>query len=90
MSVAPAWRDLELHRIRKRLGSIVPGARGSNNTYCFAAGMGPFQQGHFAKGLELITDTPIHAVVAPVVVVPLAQYEADLAATRSEWLIDEN
>ncbi len=25
MSVAPAWRDLELHRIPKRLRTLVPG-----------------------------------------------------------------
>ena len=90
MSVAPAWRNLELHRIPKRLGTIVPGARGSNSTYCFTTGSGPFQRDPFAQGLELIPDTPHHAAVAPVAVVPLANYEADLAATQSDWMIDEN
>lgn len=90
MSVAPAWRDLDLHRIPKRLKTIVPGARGSNNTYCFTTGSGPFQRGQFAQGLELIPDTETHAAVAPAAIVPLATYEADLAATRSDWVIDEN
>lgn len=90
MSVAPAWRDLELHRIPKRLGTVVPGARGSNNTHCFTTGTGPFQRDLFAQGLELIPDTSIHAAVAPVATVPLAQYEADLAATRPDWVIDES
>ena len=89
MSVAPGWRDLELHRIPKRLGPIVPGARGSNNTYCFTTGTATFQRDLFAQGLELIPDTSIHASVAPVAVVPLAEYEADLAATRPDWVIDE-
>jgi hypothetical protein len=89
MSVAPGWRDLELHRIPKRLGTLVPGARGSNNTHCFTTGAGPFQRDPFAQGLELIPDTAIHAAVAPVAAVSLAQYEADLAATRPDWAIDE-
>jgi hypothetical protein len=89
MSVAPAWRDLELHRIPKRLGTLVPGARGSNNTHCFTTGAGPFQRDSFVPGLELIPDTPIHAAVAPFAAVPLAQYQADLAATRPGWVIDE-
>lgn len=89
MSVAPGWRDLELHRIPKRLGAIVPGARGSNNTHCFTTGTGPFQQDEFAEGLELIPDSATHAAVAPTAVVPLTDYEAALAATRSDWVIDE-
>lgn len=89
MSVSPGWRELALHRIPKRLGTIVPGARGSNNTHCFTMGTGPFQRGPFAQGLELIPDTITHAVVAPDAAVTLAQYEADLAATRPDWLIDE-
>jgi len=89
MSVAPAWRVLELHRIPKRLGTIVLGARGSNNTYCFTVGTGPFLRNSFAQGLELIPDTAIHAAVAPIATVPLAQYEFDLMATRPDWVIDE-
>lgn len=89
MSVASRWRDLELHRIPKRLGPIVPGARGSNNTHCFTTGAGPFQRAPFAQGLELIPDTAMHAAVAPVAAAPLAQYEGDLAATRPDWEIDE-
>ena len=90
MSVAPAWRNLELHRIPKRLGVIVPGARGSNATYCFTVGTGPFYRAQFAQGLELIPDTDTHAAVAPTSAVPLTQYEANLTATRPDWLIDEN
>ena len=89
MSVAPGWRNLELHRIPKRLGTIVSGSRGPNSTHCFTTGAGPFQRDPFAQGLELIPDIAIHAAVAPVAVVPLAQYEADLAATRPDWVIDE-
>lgn len=89
MSVAPGWRELELHRIPKRLGTIVPGARGSNNTHCFTTGIGAFQRGPFAQGLELIPDTNDHAVIAPVTVVALTLYEANLVATRSDWVIDE-
>ena len=90
MSVAPAWRVLELHRIPKRLGTIVPGARGSNATYCFTTGTGPFAQAPFAPGLELLPDTPAHGCVAPTVSVPLRDYEDNLATTRTNWTIDES
>jgi hypothetical protein len=93
MSVAPGWRDLGFTRIPQRLRPIVPGATGSNSTSCFTIGVGPFQDGIIASGLELIPDqghTPVtHGVIAPVQVVPLAQYETDLENTRTDWQIDE-
>ncbi len=92
MSVAPGWRHLAFTRIPRRLRHIVPGAAGANSTSCFAMGMGPFRQGGIAHGLELIPDhgqEPIHGVIAPVGVVPLAEYQADLENTRAEWHIDE-
>jgi hypothetical protein len=51
MSVAPNWRDINVNRIPKRLRPIVPGAGGSNNTFCFRTGSGAFVQGAFATGL---------------------------------------
>ena len=84
MSVSPSWRDLPIFRIPKRLGG-----QGSNNTHCFTGGTGAFQQTGFAAGLELLPDSPTHGVVRPTLFGPLAQYEADLAATRADWRIDE-
>lgn len=56
-------------------------------------GDGPFQRGIIASGLELIPDqgsAPIHhGVIAPVQVVPLAEYQLDLQNTRAAWKIDE-
>src|ERR1700736_292290 len=56
MSVSPAWQDFPPSRIPKRLRGIVRGARGSNTTFCFKTGNGPFQQGAFAAGLLLEPD----------------------------------
>jgi|HubBroStandDraft_6_1064221.scaffolds.fasta_scaffold869028_1 hypothetical protein len=92
MSVAPGWRNLKITRIPKRLRHIVPGAKGPNSTSCFTIGIGPFQNGVVASGLELISDQgqdPVHGVIAPLQVVPLAQYQTDLANTRPNWQIDE-
>jgi len=93
MSVAPSWRDLDFTRIPKRLRHIVPGVTGANSTSCFAMGSGPFQNGVVANGLELIADQGqahvTHGVIAPVQVVPLAQYQTDLENTRAAWQIDE-
>ena len=89
MSVAPNWRDINVTRIPRRLRAIVPGAGGSNNTFCFRTGSGPFVQGPFANGLILMPDSPTHGNVVPAQVVPLSAYEADLAATRPNWQEDE-
>lgn len=90
MSVAPAWRDINILRIPKRLRFKVPGANGSNNTFCFRFGEGPFQQGAFAPGLTLEPDSPTHGNIAPAKVAPIAVYEADIAATRAGWTEDVN
>lgn len=94
MSVAPRWQDLDLTRIPRRLRALVPGALGANNTSCFRLGAGPFQRGKVNQGLELIPDDgeePItHGVVAPVEIVHVAQYQQDLANTRTAWQIDED
>lgn len=89
MSVAPNWRDININRIPRRLRPIVAGAGGSNNTFCFRTGAGPFVQGAFANGLTLEPDSATHGNVAPAQVVQLAAYEADLAATRPDWQEDE-
>ena len=72
---------------------MVPGAAGPNSSSCFALGFGPFQRGSVAAGLELIPDegpkNVHHGVLAPVKVVPLAEYQSDLRNTRSAWEIDE-
>ena len=42
MSVSPAWRQLPLFRLPKRLGG-----QGSNSTFCFATGAGVFSADRF-------------------------------------------
>jgi hypothetical protein len=89
MSVAPAWRALQPYRIPRRLRALVHAARGRDDTFCFAMGDGHFLRGPLAQGLELIPDAPTHGSVAPAQVVPLAQYQADISATRGSWQVDE-
>ena len=89
MSVAPNWRDINVNRVPKRLRVIVPGAGGSNNTFCFRIGDGPFARGAFASGLTLEPDSPKHGNVAPETAVPLTSYEAAIAATRPAWQVDQ-
>ncbi len=89
MSVAPNWRDINVNRIPRRLRPILPGANGSNNTFCVRAGHGAFRKGVFVNGLTLEPDSATHGHIAPAQVVPLATYEADLAATRPDWKDDE-
>lgn len=84
MSVSPSWREISIFRIPKRLGG-----QGSNNTYCYKMGTGPFQHEALATGLELLPGSPTHGVVRPEKPVSLDHYESDLAATRAAWQVDE-
>jgi hypothetical protein len=89
MSVSPDWRDLPLFRIPERLRHLKRGARGSNNTFFFCSGTGPFQRGAFADGLTLEPDSATHGTIAPAQVMPLDDYQAALEATRPDWQVDE-
>ncbi len=71
MSVGPGWRELPLFRIPERLRHLKRGARGSNKSFCFRSGTGPFVRGAFADGLTLEPDSPAHGTIAPALVVPL-------------------
>jgi hypothetical protein len=42
-----------------------------------------------APGLMLEPDSATHGCITPAQLVPLAQYEYDLAAIRADWQIDE-
>jgi len=53
-------------------------------------GSGPFVQSLFAPGLVLVPDSPTHGVIRPAQLVQLTEFEANLAATRTGWQIDES
>ena len=89
MSVAPAWRDLEIHRIPRRSRRLVPEASGSNKDACWKMGTGPFEKGPIAEGLELEIDSPKHGLVGTAAITSKEDYLAALTATRDLWLIDE-
>jgi hypothetical protein len=88
MSVSPSWRDLPYFLIPRRLKEKFPGARGAPDLFCFRMGEGAFQDGFVAEGLDLKTDSPKHGNVVPAQLVPLDQYQADLANTRASWALD--
>ena len=89
MSVSPAWRLLPTHRIPARLKPLCPDATGKNGLVCWKMGEGEFVDGPLAPGLNFRRTTANHGLVEPAQVVPLETYEADLAATRDHWIIDE-
>lgn len=91
MSVAANWRFLLPHLIPKRLIAIIPDAKGRNYLACYRIGDGPFAPGPLATGLELVQkagETNLGNIV-PRGVVTVAQFQADLTATRSRWVVDE-
>lgn len=91
MSVAANWRNLLPHLIPARLSAMVPKARGADDLKCFRVGDGPFAPGVIANGLELVLkpgETDLGNMV-PSAAVTVSQFQADLAATRTQWVVDE-
>lgn len=93
MSVVPNWRDLRFYRIPRRLKIKVPGAKGSDQLFCWRLGEGPFVAGPIAPRLSLRPDDDVHSkhgVIEPTQVMALTEYQEALAATRDQWVIDED
>jgi hypothetical protein len=91
LSVTADWRQLPGHLIPEHLDDGHNGASG-RNMRVFVHGNGSFAPGPVANGLELVLKpkTATAGVVAPTALVPLAQFQQDLAATRANWIIDES
>ena len=93
LSVVRDWRKLPGHLIPEHLDDGQNGASGRGmEVYVHGNGTGPFAQGPFAQGLEMILKqgSADAGVIRPVVTVRLAQYQADLQATRPGWVVDES
>jgi hypothetical protein len=90
MSVAPEWRTLLFYQIPKRLRHFAPGATGNDKLACWRLGESQFADGPVADGLKLRINSPKHGTIEPVEVVPIETFQADLAATRDRWVIDES
>jgi hypothetical protein len=91
MSVAANWRNLLPHLIPARLSALVPRATGSGDLKCYRLGDGPFVPGPLADGLELVPKPGSSNLgnVVPSMAVSVAQFQTDLAATRTQWVVDE-
>ncbi len=92
MSVAPAWRLLPVHRIPRRLRSRFPRAAGKNHFSLWRMGEGPFTEGPFADRLLFRPDPEKpdqHGFVEPEARMSAGEYQAALAATRDQWVLDE-
>lgn len=90
MSVAPDWKLLPPWRIPRRLAHIVPQARGRNEDACWRLGYYEIVSGLVGKQLQLVSDGATHGVIEPAFDMPFDSYQAALASTKDEWIIDES
>jgi hypothetical protein len=93
LSVGNDWRKLPGHLIPEHLDDGHNGASGKNMAvYVHGNGTGPFGPGPFAAGLEVMLKRgKVDAgVIRPIATVALAQFQADLQATRANWVADES
>jgi hypothetical protein len=91
LSVSQDWHQLPGHLIPEHLDDGFNGASGRGMNV-FVHGAGPFDEGAVAVGLELKhkAGTTTAGVVTPDALVPVAQYQQALAATRTDWVVDES
>lgn len=89
MSVAPDWKLLPPWRIPHRLAHIMPQARGRNEDACWRLGEGSFIADSIGGHLRFVPDRPSHGVVEPAFQMPLDDYQAALADTQDDWVVDE-
>lgn len=91
LSVSQDWRQLPGHLIPEHLDDGFNGASGKGMRI-FVRGEGSFDEALVAETLELLhkPNTRSSGVVAPVFLIPLAQYQQDLAKTRKEWVVNES
>jgi hypothetical protein len=92
MSVARNWRNLPPHLVPRRLRPVLSTAAGSNQLSCYKLGDGPFQAGAINDRLILILKAhdPRSGNVVPSQLGQVQEFQDDLAATRSDWSIDES
>ena len=91
MSVAEHWRYMLGHFVPKRLVPVCPGATGSNKLTCYKFGTGVFASAPLNDELVVVTKQhDLHAGnVVPSESVPIQQFQAALARTRTQWQPDE-
>jgi len=91
LSVAANWRYFLAHLIPKRLKPLFPGAAGSNTLACYRTGTGVFAAGPLSNALSVVlkSGNPRAGNIVPNQGVHRDQFQADLAATRNQWTVDE-
>lgn len=95
MSVSPSLRDLlarlPARMIPQRLRHLAPKAAGSNHVLVWRMGEGPFVAAPLTDRLALRPDPEdsSHGFVEPGRRMSLEAYAGAVAATRDEWVVDE-
>lgn len=88
MSIAPNWRSLPVHRIPVRLQPHFPAAIGSNRYRCYRLGAYRFEDCVISSLLVHFAEKG-HGTICPQADMPADQLRVALAATRTEWEVDE-
>ncbi|HTU89487.1 MAG TPA: hypothetical protein VMF69_05265 [Gemmataceae bacterium] len=91
LSVAANWRKLPGYLIPKCLRTLFPGAAGPNTLACYKMGTGVFAPAAVSNALTLVLKkgNPQSGNIVPNQSVHRDQFQADLAAIRDQWTVDE-
>jgi len=89
LSVTADWRKLPGHLIPQELDDGFNGASGKGMKV-YVHGRGDFAEGAVADGLEMLfkTGRGDSGILCPTASVPSNRFQADIAATRNDWVED--
>jgi hypothetical protein len=87
MSVRPSVKEIPINMVPKRLASVIPGAIGSNSSWVWTMGEGPFQPAPIAQQLVLRPDSSTHGLVEPQQPIQLADFQFAVSQTRESWTL---
>jgi hypothetical protein len=93
LSVVADGRQLPGYMIPEHLDDGFDGASGRNmEVFVHGDGTGRFAEGTVSAGLELCFKlySINSGVIRPTAIVSLAQDQADLQATRAQWMVNES
>jgi len=85
MSVSNDWRKLPPMLIPMTYRRVVPAARGSASGVVFSFEDQSFESGHLTSRLFLRWDKGSHGLIEPETMMPIAEFQAALAATQDRW-----
>lgn len=86
LSVEPSLQAIGIFMVPQKYCHLLEGAIGDDKYSVWIPRGAQFQDGPIAPKLQLTCDSPLHGVIEPDSVMPVAEFQAAIAATQRVWI----